>query len=112
MTIINASCFYPDRQRPFPIKHLSDGTPCIVGASRVETTEKAESVFVFKKTGGLTKTYPYFAPNKADQVLYEIHTGDFVGVYAYDPELDCLLIYSFYISVIGPVLATGIPAKL
>ncbi|MBO4973241.1 MAG: hypothetical protein J6D17_00470 [Bacteroides sp.] len=109
MTVINASCLYPDRERPFVIEYLSDGTPCIVGSIAAEASTTEESLFVYSKHGGHTKKHPHSEPGK---VLYEIHTGDFVLAYVPDLANDCLYIYSFYISLIGPILATGIPAVL
>lgn len=109
MVVINTNCLYPDQQHPFSVKHLPDGTPCIVGSAEPKASTTGESVFVFRKTGGLAKTHPYLEVSK---VLYEINTGDFVLVYSFDPETECLLVNSFYISVIGPFLATGIPAIL
>ena len=108
--VVNGSCLYPDWNRIFPVRHLPDGTPCIVGTAPGEPDEYGTAIAVFAATGGLRPMHP--VPATGD-VWYEVHLGDFVGVYGFDTENDCLRLYSYKIQFIEDnTLAHGVPAAL
>lgn len=109
MTVINASGINPGQERLFPVRRLSDDTPCIVGSATEKASSNDNSLFVFSSEGERTKTHPL---PEADKCLYEIHTGDFVGVYEVDSSKEIMLISSYYISRITQEIAVGIPAIL
>ena len=109
MTVINASSLNQSN-RLFPVRHLPDGTACIVGTTPGEPDAYGTAISVFAVTGGLRPMHP---DPETGSVWYEVHLGDFVGVYAFDTENNCLFLYSFQIQFIGPNnLAHGVPATL
>lgn len=109
MTIINANAMYPERNRCFAVRHMPDGTPCIIGSAYSHASTTEDSLFVFGSEGGRAKMHPLPEVGKC---LYEIHPGDFVGVYEVDNKNELLLMYSFNISRITPEIAVGIPAQI
>lgn len=110
MTIINASGLNPDQNRIFPVRYLPSGTPCIIGTAPGEPDEYGTAISVFAATGGLRPMHPI--PETGD-VWYEVRLGDFVGVYEFDTENDCLRLYSYKIMFIEDnTLAYGVPAAL
>lgn len=109
MTIINASAMYPMQNRCFAVRHTSDGTPCIIGSAYSHASTTENTLFVFSSEGGRTKTHPLPETGKC---LYEIHPGDFVGVYEVDNKNELLFMYCFSISRVTPNIAVGTPAPL
>ena len=108
--VICASGLYPDQNRIFPVRHLPDGTLCIVGTVPGEPDAQGVALSVFAATGGLRPMHPI--PSTGD-VWYEVHLGDFVGVYEYDVENGHLWLYSYKICFIEDnTLAHGVPAAL
>ncbi len=57
----------PTQEHKFPIVHLDDNTPCIVGSDFCK---------VFLLDGGCTAIHPY---NELGKHLCEVHPGDFIG---------------------------------
>ena len=109
MTIINASGL-TSRNRIFPVRHLSDGTACIIGTAPCEPDDYGDAISVFASTGGLRPMHP---DPITGVVLYEVHLGDFVGVYKFDTDHDCIWLYSYQIQFIeSGTLAHGVPASL
>jgi len=110
VSLVNGSCFFPDRNRLFPIRKLPDGTPCIIGTPPDQFNADNAKVVVYSSTGEHTKAHP---GNKPYEMLYEIHLGDFVGVLEHDLSMDCYVAYSYHIQFIGPDgMAHGVPAAL
>ena len=108
--VICASGLHPDQNRNFPIRHLPNGTPCIVGTAPGEPDAQGVATSVFAATGGLRPMHPILGTG---DVWYELHLGDFVCVYEFDTENDCLRLYSYKIQFIEDnILAHGVPAAL
>jgi len=108
--VVNGSCLFSGRNRLFPIRYASDGTPCIIGTPKDEPNDDNVIIVVFKPTGGTTKTHP---GKKSCEVYYEIHLGDFVGIVEHDMSMDCIVVYSYHIQFIdNDGLAHGVPARL
>lgn len=109
MTVVNASCLFPDRMRLFPIRKLPDGTPCIIGTPPDQPAPDGSKLVVYSPTGGHTTLHPGSQPYEA---YYEIHLGDFVGIIEYSADKEFLMVYSYHIQFIHGNLAHGVPAEL
>ena len=108
--VVNGSCLYPEQNRIFPVPHLPDGTPCIVGTAPGEPDAQGVAISVFAATGGLRPMHPIHGTG---DVWYEVHLGDIVGVYEFDTENDCIRVNSYKIVFIeDELLAHGKPAIL
>lgn len=100
----------PRGSRLFPLRYLTDGSPCIVGTIPGEPDENGTAISVYMaEDGELAPMYPTPA---GDDVWYEIRLGDYVVVYEYDFYDADIYICSYQIQDISNDFARGVLVDL
>ena len=100
----------PRGSRLFPLRYLTDGSPCIVGTIPGEPDENGTAISVYlAEDGELAPMYP--TPDGED-VWYEIKLGDYVVVYEYCCQDADVYICSYQIQYISDDCVHGVPVNL